>query len=598
MLIVNKKRITPAQLHGCPRIKDSAGNWLVFCERHRTITAERTDQVMSALQKLDAAVNEGFAAAGFIAYEAAPGLDVALETAALDPAPCLWFGVYERVIRVPELPAAREEYRLGPWELPCTEEDYHHAIRTIRDYIAAGDTYQVNFTMPLQTTFEGDPEALFAALCRAQPTDHGAYLDTGDTAVCSASPELFFSLDGRELTCRPMKGTAARGLTYDEDRRQAERLQHSEKNRAENVMIVDMIRNDLGRIAEPGSVDVPDLFSVEKYPTVYQMTSTVSALSDASFSEIIQALFPCSSITGAPKVRTMQIIRELEPAPRGLYTGSIGYLLPGRQAKFNVAIRTPVINRKQGSAAYGVGGGIVWDSRSETELEECRTKASFLTQPPVDCNLFETLRYEPETGYFLLDYHIRRLLCSAEYLSLPITGDAVIAELQAAAPGQGAQATVVKLTLDRRGGLNVERRSAPPFNPATPWRTELATTPVDANDWTLYHKTTNRQTYLDAREHRPRADDVILWNADREVTESTIANVVAEKDKQLITPPITCGLLPGTFRAYLLDNNIVREQKLTISDLTHADKFYLVNAVRGWMPAELPVDGNRNNAST
>ena len=306
------------------------------------------------------------------------------------------------------------------WQADIERESYNTAIEKIKDYIAQGKTYQVNYTMRLNSEFNGGEWDFFLHLAQTQ-NKYAAYIDTGRYVICSASPELFFKLDGNKIYSRPMKGTAKRGRTTLEDKEQAEWLHNSIKNRAENVMIVDMIRNDLGRIAEIGSVQVPELFTIEKYPTLFQMTSTVQAKTNASLDEIFSALFPCASITGAPKVSTMNIIAELETTPRKIYTGSIGYISPNRKAQFNVAIRTALIDRENKTAEYGIGGGIVWDSTSADEYSEALLKARVLTERPQEFSLIETLLWTPEDGYFLREKHTARMQDSAEYFGFPFS---------------------------------------------------------------------------------------------------------------------------------------------------------------------------------
>ena len=311
------------------------------------------------------------------------------------------------------------EYQVGEWEAAVDWPAYSRAIAAIKSYIAQGYTYQVNYTMPLSASFSGDPWALYRDLTQSQQAQFMAYLDLGRFVICSSSPELFFLREGLQFMSKPMKGTARRGRTLTEDHLQMRWLQNSEKNRAENVMIVDMIRNDFGRIAEIGSVDVPELFTVERYPTLLQMTSTVSARSKATLPEIMRAMFPCASITGAPKVRTMEIIKELEPQARGIYTGSIGFITPEQQASFIVAIRTVVIDRLNNQATYGVGGGSVWDSEADQEYQEAFLKAQVLVQRQPSFELLETMRWSEDGGYYLLDLHLQRLAQSAEYFDFP-----------------------------------------------------------------------------------------------------------------------------------------------------------------------------------
>jgi para-aminobenzoate synthetase/4-amino-4-deoxychorismate lyase len=417
-------------------------------------------------------------------------------------------------------------------------------------------------------------------------------VDLGSHVICSASPELFFQLSGRALASKPMKGTAARGRTLHEDRAQAHWLHHSEKNRAENVMIVDMIRNDLGRIAEIGSVTVPHLFEIERYPTVLQMTSTVTARTSVPLTDILTALFPCASITGAPKVRTMQIIADLETTPRGVYTGCIGYVSPQREAQFNVAIRTVTINREAGQAEYGVGGGIVWDSEAADEWRECEIKTRVLTQPARPFDLIESIVWTPDHGYFLLDRHLTRLAESAEYFNTPIDLPAIRDQLADLDATLAAAAHKVRVSVSQLGRVSI---TATPLSeiPLPPiMRVKLAAQPIDSNNVFLFHKTTRRDAYEAARATQADCDDVILWNERGEITESTIANVVVELDGQRYTPPIECGLLPGTFRADLIERRLIYERVISKEELLAAIRVWLINSVRGWRECQLTMNND------
>ncbi len=412
-------------------LRDNGAHWLSFRNPVEVLAVHDLAGVRPALEKISETVeNQGLYAAGFLAYEAAPAFDPALQVRPPGSLPLLWFGLYPAPETVP--PPGQGDpasYALGEWRPSVSLAEYLHAFNCVKEHIARGETYQVNYTYRLRADFSGSAWDLFLHLARAQQANYSAFLDLGDYAICSASPELFFRQDGARLTSLPMKGTAPRGRTLAEDQALIDWLHHSEKNRAENVMIVDMIRNDLGRIAAIGSIHVPRLFDIERYPTVLQMTSTVNAETEAGFPEIMAALFPCASITGAPKVRTMQIIAALEGTPRGLYTGCIGYLAPGRQAQFNVAIRTVTIDRLSSQAEYGVGGGIVWDSEGEDEYQECKIKARVLAQAPPAFDLLETMLWEPESGYFLLQEHLSRLAASAEYFQFTADLEAISREL-------------------------------------------------------------------------------------------------------------------------------------------------------------------------
>ena len=365
--------------------------WLAFTSPCRILTTHRVEEVLPLLAQIEAAVErEGLYAAGFISYEAAPAFDPCLPSKAVDGCPLLWFGLFRQVHEMPQLSPGLGAKLPAAWSPSIEPEAYRRCLAAIREYIRAGDTYQVNFTYRLRAQTVIDPWDLFFQMAGDGSTPYAAFVDTGDWAICSASPELFLRLDGEQIESQPMKGTAARGRWAQEDVAQAAALRASAKDQAENVMIVDMVRNDLGRIAEAGSVQVPSLFQVQQFPSVWQMTSTVRAQTRASLVQILQATFPPASITGAPKRRAMEIIAELESSPRQVYTGAIGFVAPGRRAQFNVAIRTLLINRTTGQAEYGVGGGIVWDSQPAAEQMRGGTFSATTTgRPPRETTLSE-----------------------------------------------------------------------------------------------------------------------------------------------------------------------------------------------------------------
>lgn len=566
---------------------DSEKAWWRFERPVAVLAAQRVEEVLPLLRRAEAAVaEEGLYAVGFLAYEAAPAFDPALTVVpASSDLPLVWLGLYPPPAVLDDLPASDGDFALGEWTPSVSPERYAEAIRAIKAQIAQGNTYQVNYTLRLRTDFEGDPWALFRRLWQAQPTPYAAYIETDTFAVCSASPELFFRYEDGRVTARPMKGTAPRGRTLAEDEAQAQALRASPKNRAENVMIVDMIRNDLGRVATVGSVRVPHLFTVERYPTLWQMTSTVTATTDAGVTDVLRALFPCASITGAPKVSTMRIIAALEGEPRGVYTGAIGYLAPaeGRPcARFSVGIRTVVVDKVAGRAEYGVGSGIVWDAETGDEYAECLLKARLLTAEPPLFALLESLLWTPDGGYWLLDHHCRRLSEAAVYFSVPLS----LAEVEAALTGLAASLPPrphkVRLLVAQDGRVRVEAAPLEPM-PTRPLRVALAPEPVDPTDPFLYHKTTCRRVYDRALAARPGYDDVLLWNRRGELTESTRANLVVRLDGRLYTPPVDCGLLPGTLRAALLEEGVIHERVLTLADLARSERVWLINSVRGWM---------------
>lgn len=594
-------------------LQDAANQqWLSFCEPRQFVEIHRIEEVVPGLRLVESLVERHkLYAAGFISYEAAPAFDPALRARVPGTRmPLLWFGLYAECCPSPVPPLLPEQpYTLGEWTPSVSRAAYRQAITLIKKYIARGETYQVNYTFRLRAPFTGSPWRLFLDLYRAQRSQYAAYIDLPGFAICSASPELFFDLNQDRLSARPMKGTAARGRTLAEDKDQAQWLYRSEKNRAENVMIVDMIRNDVGRIAVTGSVRVPHLFSVERYPTVWQMTSTATATTRASLTEILTALFPCASITGAPKARTMQIIASLETSPRSVYTGCIGFMAPGRRAQFNVAIRTVVVDKAAGQAEYGVGGGIVWDSESNDEYEECLVKARLLTERRPEFSLLETLLWTPghshpapaphsekypagaatgSDGYFLLAYHLRRLEESAAYFDIPLDLERVWAELAALAASLPDCPHRVRLLVTQAGEVSSQAVALGGAAIPQPVRLRLAQAPVDPANPFLYHKTTHRQVYESARAAAGQdCDDVLLWNERGEITEASIFNIVARIGSRLVTPPVQCGLLPGTFRAWLLDRQEIQEEIITLKDLRRCDELYVINSVRKWRKARL-----------
>jgi para-aminobenzoate synthetase/4-amino-4-deoxychorismate lyase len=554
-----------------------------------TIAAHTPADVLDALGAVQRAADSGLAAAGFVCYEAASGLDPHLKVFSPPPPPAadlplVWFALFDSLDFAPaELPPAPATPP-AQWVPSLDAAAHATAVGRIREYIAAGDTYQVNYTMTMRAQGPLDAAALFARLCRAQRSPFSAFIDTGRHIICSASPELFFELDGRDVVTRPMKGTARRGLWYDDDRRAMLAFQQSAKDRAENAMIADMMRNDLGKIAVPGSIRVCEPFRVERYPTVWQMTTTVRCRTDADLPAIFKALFPCASVTGAPKDRTMEIIRELEASPRGVYTGAIGYVLPGRRARFSVAIRTAVIDGATGAATYGVGGGVVWDSRAQQEYDECLAKAAVLGADTPEFDLLETLLLE-DGQYFLLDGHVRRLARSAEYFGFAFDPDGTLAALHRRAAELGRGRWRVRLLAGRDGCIHLEHAPAPP--PAGRRTVRLASGPVSEHDPLLYHKTTHRRVYQQALADRPGADDVLLYNRRGEITETTIANVVAQIDGRLVTPPVECGLLEGVFREHLLASGHVSTAIIRMDDLPRATRLWAVNSLRKWVELQV-----------
>ncbi len=543
---------------------------------------------------MEAAVAGGLHAAGFVAYESAPAFDPALKVRVPDGSlPLLRFALFRERIegRPPSIEEAEGALTLGAWAPSISEERHAEEVHRIREWIAAGETYQVNHTFRLRARFSGDPSAeaaLYARLVLAQRAAYSAHLRFDDVSLLSISPELFFRWQGEELELRPMKGTRPRGRWPAEDDALAAELLASAKDRAENVMIVDLLRSDAGRVALPGSVHARQLFAVERYETVHQLTSTVRARTrpGLGLTDLFQALFPSGSITGAPKIRTSALIAELEDSPRGVYTGAVGFVSPG-EAVWNVAIRTLVLDHRTGIAELGVGSGITYDSDAATEYRECLAKAEFARRAPNDFRLLETLLFEPGGGFFLLAGHLDRLGESARYFGFRYDREEIERRLVDAISTALSCAQRLRLLLDREGGVSVE--AVPLQLSPEPVRIAIADEPVDSREPLLYHKTTRREIYERRAAARPDCDDVLFVNERGEVTESTIANVVVEIDGERFTPPLACGLLPGVFRAELLRRGEIVERVLRPADLRGAEAIWLINSVRRWRRAVVLV---------
>ena len=556
-----------------------------FSEPCRERTALALDEVIPLVHDAESVARAGMWVALALSYEAAPAFDSALEVKPSSGFPLAWMAAFEKSSDFNSI--SERPFLISELEPQIGPRQYRQAIHSIRDYIERGDTYQVNFTFPLRGHVAGDSFSSFRAIARSQGGAYSAYVDIGTHKILSFSPELFVECRGRKLITRPMKGTLARGRWLEEDCKRAEELRASSKDRAENVMIVDLLRSDLGKVAEIGSVEVSDLFAVERLSRVLQMTSTVTAVRrpDASLVDVIQALFPCGSVTGAPKPRTMAIIKQLEAQPRGIYTGAIGLLSPDGDAVFNVAIRTLVVDGKNGAATFNVGGGITWDSKTDGEYEECGLKTKFLTHRWPEFELLETI--ELNAGmYSLLDRHLNRARSSALYFGFRWDETAIARALDDARESHPVGRWRVRLLVERDGKAEAEAHSLDKKE-KRPLAVKFATHPVDDRDPLVFHKTTARSRYNAELERCQPCDDVIFWNCRDEVTESTIANVVVFSEGKYWTPPREAGLLAGTLRDELISRGTLFERTITKRELTEAGSFALINSVRGWMQAEL-----------
>ncbi len=578
------------------------GRSLLFTAPEEIVTVSDPDEVEAALQTISDGLARGLHAAGFFAYELGYCLEPKLRHLLPESrrTPLFWIGLFREPRPLDdaetrawlEANGGAERAKISNLNLSWTREEYASAFTAVKDFITAGDVYQINLTQKFHFDFEGDPVALYAGLRRKQRVAYGGLIGMPGLHVLSLSPELFFRRDGQHMSTRPMKGTAPRGRTPREDARLKTWLAMDEKQRAENLMIVDLLRNDLGRVSRIGSVEVTDLFTVETYRSVHQMTSGITAelRSDMGLKDMLRALFPCGSVTGAPKVRAMEIIRELEREARGIYTGAIGHIAPSGDAQFNVAIRTVVLDDTGGE--MGIGGGIVADSREESEYEECLLKAHFLTKIDTPFELIETLRYETGEGFHLLERHLARLQASAHHFGYPFSREAVLAALDAQAAKIGAPVAMVRLLLAEDGAIAVTATEITLPTKDTVWRFVISDQRVDEKDPLFYHKTTRRQFYdneIERQKALTGCDEVVFLNQRGELTEGTRTTLFLEQDGRLFTPALACGLLPGTLREELLDlpRAAASEAVLTPADLARADRIYLGNSVRGLVRAEL-----------
>jgi para-aminobenzoate synthetase/4-amino-4-deoxychorismate lyase len=570
---------------------------LLFSRPFEWIVCDAPGDVDAALARAEAAQAAGRFVAGWLAYELGYVLEPKL--APLLPAvrdgPLLALGVWPAPSRLggSEIDAwlssaAAGTCRLAPLQPVWPATSYRRAFDRVRAYIAAGDVYQVNLTFPLIGPVAGEPAGLYRDLRRRARAGHGALFHRPGETILSLSPELFVAVDAGIVRARPMKGTAGREPGLEEDRVAAAALAADEKQRAENLMIVDLLRNDLGRVADIGSVAVDDLFTVETYPHLHTMTSGISARLQAGtgLAALLRAIFPCGSVTGAPKIRAMQIIRELEAAPRGVYCGAIGWLAPNGDAAFNVAIRTLVV--RDGIARLGVGSGLVFDSEAEAEYRECLLKARF-ARPEPPFALLETLRWQAGGGYWLLDRHLRRLQQSAEYFQYPCDGAEVRRALAGMAAKLGRQGGThrVRLLVDDAGGVTVGSAPLATDGAGTPWPLLLSPRRTSSRDPFVRHKTTRRQLYDDeyARLFPTGAGEVLFLNERGELTEGSRTTLFVERDGILYTPPLSAGALAGVLRAELIAAGRVRERPLYPRDLLGADAVFVGNSVRGLVPA-------------
>ena len=583
------------------------------------------DNPVRYLQELQQALEDGYYLAGWLGYEFGVILetDIDVHGKPRSPGPELLadFGVFRNPCEFDHFtgehnlpgngsPSVDEgEYTVSNLRSNMEREEFIQALGKVREYIGAGDTYQVNYTMKLHFDFEGSPEKLYLDLRRNQSVAYGAYIRSGEERMLSFSPELFFRKDWSGITVRPMKGTAKRGRNVIEENAYADYLHNDDKNRSENVMIVDLLRNDLARLVHgygSSSVDTDSLFDVESYESLLQMTSTVRArtsdfaMEKISLVDLFRALFPCGSITGAPKIRTMEIIDELEKEQRGVYTGAIGYLGPDMTGAFNVPIRT--IRLWGNSGEMGIGAGITYDSDPEDEWRESLLKGRFLTHSQPDFSLFETMLWQPESGFLLLEEHLARLASSAEFFKFSFHDESIRTRLrETAAAFDGSTCQLVRLLLKKDGRIHITRSEC-----GAPRRISLPSCPVKENNlpsvafsetvidsekiW-FYHKTTHREIFDTAFKNAGKRGcfDLLFCNEKDEVTEGSITNLILFDGNRYLTPPLSCGLLGGVMREKLLADTDVklREEIITREMVLNAQALFVCNSVRGVVQVQL-----------
>ena len=593
------------------KVRGRGRSWL-FASPECVLAASQVDDVRPLLREAQRLLAKGKVLAGYLSYEMAGAFGLETHRPVPD-LPLVWLGVYDRAIPIHpshwSTPNAESQRpRLVDAAFNVSGGEYGDAVERVRKWIAAGDTYQANLTCKYRFCLAGaDPFAYYQQLRRAHPVPFGAYVNLGNAQILSLSPELFLERRGEVLTSRPMKGTIPRGRGYDEDARLRSQLALSDKDRAENVMIVDLMRNDLGRVCETGSVRVPRLFDCERYNTVHQMTSTVQGRvrPECGLLDVLEAVFPCGSITGAPKHRTMQIIRDLETEPRGPYCGAIGWFRPDGDFALNVAIRTVV--HRDGQCEMGVGSGITWGSDPVSEWEETQLKTRFLSTAFREFRLIETLRLTADGRYAFLDEHLARLRRSARYWDFRFPRKKILAALKTLSRGEEmgagrpdatdappAESIIVRLALASDGSVGVTTRALERLS--SPVRAVLTDATVDRSDPFLYHKT-DRRVHYDEALKRARAEgyaEGIFRNDAGRLTGGCMTNLFIERDGIWTTPPVEEGLLPGVWREDYCRRMGAQQRPITAEDLARADRVVIGNSVRGAIEVNSMWDASRS----
>ncbi|MFH0731913.1 MAG: aminodeoxychorismate synthase component I [Candidatus Omnitrophota bacterium] len=572
-------------------------NTCLFLNPIEIISTVEFTNIKNCFNRIESALANGCYVAGYISYEAGFAFEGTLPIPKVATIPLLWFGVYRNFLHPAQAmrpvrgPSNLGSYNIKNIQATKTQQAYLSDIKKIKKYIRVGDTYQVNYTFKYKFSFSGSPYRLFFDLNKKQSVPYAAFISFDSNKILSLSPELFFRKNANLIKVKPMKGTADRGKDTSHDLIKQKLLEASAKNRAENIMIVDMLRNDLGRISVHGSVRTTRLFETEKYQTLFQMTSTVQAklMPNTDYLSIFKAIFPSGSVTGAPKIRTMQIINELEAAPRNIYTGAIGYMSPEREAVFNVGIRTVLINEGLKRGEMGIGSGITIASDPKEEFDECALKANFLVDKNTGMGLIETLLWQNEK-IFLLDLHLKRLRASAEYFGYKYSREHIVNLLKLQSKHfEKSRHYKIRLLLKNDGSVKINSDIV--AQTTTPSKIVFSKAKVNSSDIFLYHKTTIRGLYNSeyAKFSKKGYADVIFQNEKGEITEGAISNVIIKKGKAYCTPPVTCGLLNGVYRQHLLKTRPfpIKEKALFKKDIVFADKLFICNSVRGLIEVTL-----------
>ncbi|MCX7910653.1 MAG: aminodeoxychorismate synthase component I [Endomicrobia bacterium] len=618
------------------KIDEENFNTYIFYSPFKKLILKNPYEVKDFFKKIEEYLNKGFYLAGFFSYELGYFLDYKRDDdlSYLEYSfPLGFFYVFSKPVifnhkenkiisndnfdnLISKLNLDRkfykDSYKIKNIRLNITEEEYISKINKIKEYIYNGDTYQINYTIKTKFKILGSKIGFYNSLKQLQKTSYSAFIKTPDFCIISFSPELFFRKNKDLIYVKPMKGTISRGKTLLEDEKQKNTLKNSIKDKAENIMIVDLLRNDLGKISPYGNVKVDKLFEIEKYETLFQMTSTIKSKlkRNISFYELFKALFPSGSVTGAPKIRSMQIIKELEKEERKVYTGAIGFITPEKDAVFNVAIRT-VLVCNNGEAEMGIGSGIVADSQPKKEFEECKLKAHFIFKKATNFFLLETILYSPyiieveryddfvlkinhtkfENGFFLLSFHLKRLEDSADYFGFRFSRDEILGLLKELKNNLKDRYYKIRLLLSKDGRVIIQKQEIPNFDFCSKKISliKLSNIVLNQDDVFLYHKTTNRRIY--SREYNKYNKlgyfDVLFTNEKKEITETTRCNIFIKINNQVYTPPIESGLLAGTFRKLLLDYNYIIQKKIYLQDILKAQKIYITNSVIGIREAKL-----------